>query len=372
MQNYPQIQKRLLVKVIELNPTDALAYNNLGAQLSRKEKILVWRNGESKWARNRDLYKEAIELDNGCVPAYRNLALTLPNNHLEIELQLKEGATHFRKSDLLLKAIKLDSACASAYRNLGLTLPNNRSKIQVQLNGKTGETIDFTKRDLFLEAIRLDNGHALTYLYLGLALPNERSRIWVDLKERPRYFTQRDLFKEAIRLDNDCASAYRSLGLSLPTDDSEILVQQGDSDRWYTKRELLLPPVQPRTHWRDPSKAGRRKLELSGDSSVDNRCIGSLAIGWDYSAKASTTEMLCWTAWLRGWSWSLRSQEIAHMLQKAAWDSQSCRVLLPNNWPTTCLCCVFLARFSDRRRQFWMVLDDQRKFRGRNFRVTDF
>ena len=279
MQNYPQMQKRLLVKVIELNPTDALAYNNLGAQLSRKEKILVWRNGESKWARNRDLYKEAIELDNGCVPAYRNLALTLPNNHLEIELQLKEGATHFRKSDLLLKAIKLDSACASAYRNLGLTLPNNRSKIQVQLNGKTGETIDFTKRDLFLEAIRLDNGHALTYLYLGLALPNERSRIWVDLKERPRYFTQRDLFKEAIRLDNDCASAYRSLGLSLPTDDSEILVQQGDSDRWYTKRELLLPPVQPRTHWRDPSKAGRRKLELSGDSSVDNRCIGSLAIG---------------------------------------------------------------------------------------------
>ena len=263
MQKYPQIQKRLLVKVIELNPTDALAYNNLGAQLSRKEKILVRLNGESKWARNRDLYKQAIELDNGCVPAYRNLALTLPNNHLEIELQLKEGATHFRKSDLLLKAIKLDSTCASAYRNLGLILPNNRSKIQVQLNGETNETIDFTKRDLFLEAIRLDNGHALTYLYLGLALPNERSRIWVDLEERPRYFTQRDLFKEAIRLDNDCASAYRSLGLSLPH--SEIL--QGDSDRCYTKKELLLPPVQPgRTHGEihRGSPKGR-----AGDSSVN-------------------------------------------------------------------------------------------------------
>eukprot|EP00438_Fugacium_kawagutii_P019882 Skav226855 [mRNA] locus=scaffold455:261066:262301:+ [translate_table: standard] len=143
IQNYREIRKKLLVKVIEVKPADSHAYNNLGAALSPGETVQVQLRTGPKTFNKKDLYLEAIKLDNNNANAYNNLGNQLSPEET-VQVQLRTGPKTFNKKDLYLEAIKLDNNYANAYNNLGIELFREET-VQVQL--RTGPR-SFTKEQL--------------------------------------------------------------------------------------------------------------------------------------------------------------------------------------------------------------------------------
>ncbi|MBI5935988.1 MAG: tetratricopeptide repeat protein, partial [Chloroflexi bacterium] len=91
-------------KAIELNPSDATAYSNLGNLLS-DENLKRYEEAEAS-------YRKAIELNPSDATAYSNLGLLLHENLKRYE----EAEASYRK------AIELNPSDATAYSNLGILL----------------------------------------------------------------------------------------------------------------------------------------------------------------------------------------------------------------------------------------------------------
>ena len=90
LKEYPHIQKELLGKVITENPSDSIAYNNLGTLLKAGEEIQVQLQEGPRTFNRKQLYLKAIELDNAYAYAYCNLGTLLKAGE-EIQVQLQEG-----------------------------------------------------------------------------------------------------------------------------------------------------------------------------------------------------------------------------------------------------------------------------------------
>eukprot|EP00438_Fugacium_kawagutii_P004659 Skav209248 [mRNA] locus=scaffold990:193116:194615:- [translate_table: standard] len=232
IEDYQEIQKKLLVKVIEVKPKDSHAYNNLGTELSPEETVQVHLPTGPRRFNEKDLYLEAIKLDNDNAIAYHNLAAVLSPEET-VQVQLQTGPRTFNRKDLFLEAIKLDNNSALAYHDLGTVLsPEERVQVQLQTGSKM-----FDRKELFLEAIKLDNNEAVAYISLGSALSPEET-VEVQLQTGSRTFNAKELYLEAIRLDNNVAHAYSGLGRILSPEET-VRVQMWTGSRSFTKEELL-------------------------------------------------------------------------------------------------------------------------------------
>ena len=85
--NYKHLCRDLLQRVIEHNPADSTAFNNLGHLLSASDVIQVQLQGGPREFTKKDLYLESIRLDNGFAIAYTNLGTLLSASEV-IQVQL--------------------------------------------------------------------------------------------------------------------------------------------------------------------------------------------------------------------------------------------------------------------------------------------
>eukprot|EP00438_Fugacium_kawagutii_P003981 Skav204184 [mRNA] locus=scaffold1955:13655:15043:+ [translate_table: standard] len=186
LQDYREIRKKLLVKVIEVKPKDTHAYLNLGWALSPDETVTVQLHGGPRTFSEKELYLEAIRLDNNYALAYTNLGALLSPEET-VRVQLLSGLKTFNAKEVCLEAIRLDNNRARAYTNLGALLsPEETVRVQLLSGPKT-----FNAKELFLEAIRLDNNRARAYHNLGAALsPNET--VTVQLQTGVRSITKEE------------------------------------------------------------------------------------------------------------------------------------------------------------------------------------
>eukprot|EP00438_Fugacium_kawagutii_P034011 Skav211226 [mRNA] locus=scaffold934:324673:326361:- [translate_table: standard] len=236
LQNYREIQKKLLVKVIEVKPTSCHAYNNLGTELSPAETVQVQLQSGPTRFNAKELFLEAIKLDNYFAYPYNNLGFLLSPGET-VQVQLRSGPTRLNAKELFLKAIKLDSKFALAYKNLGEVLSPEET-VQVEL--RSGPRL-FNKKVLYLEAIKLDNNDAMAYHNLGSVLSREET-VEVQLETGLRPFNQKELYLETIKLDNNCANAYYNLGTVLSREET-VEVQLETGFRLFNQKELFLEAI---------------------------------------------------------------------------------------------------------------------------------
>eukprot|EP00438_Fugacium_kawagutii_P014115 Skav218668 [mRNA] locus=scaffold5113:39227:40726:+ [translate_table: standard] len=232
IENYREIQKKLLVKVIEMKPADYHACYNLAYTLAPEETVTMQLQTGPRTFSRRELYLKAIKLDNKFALAYNNLANQLsPEETTRVELQ--SGLKTFNQKELYMEAIKLDNKYACAYSNLGARLsPKETVRVQLQ----TGVRI-FDEKELYMEAIKLDNNLAVAYYNLGTKLSAEET-VRVLLQTGSRTFNAKELYLEAIKLDNKHAKAYNNLGHMLWFWETvEVQLQTGS--KRLTKQELL-------------------------------------------------------------------------------------------------------------------------------------
>eukprot|EP00438_Fugacium_kawagutii_P004666 Skav209255 [mRNA] locus=scaffold990:322418:324148:- [translate_table: standard] len=236
LQDYREIRKKLLVKVIEVKPKDSHAYTNLGEVLSSEETVQVHLHTGARTFNEKELYMEAIRLDNNDAFAYNNLGTILsPEETVRVQLQM--GSKTFNAKELFLEAIKLDNNYAFAYHNLGNRLsPEETVRVELQTGPKT-----FNAKELFLEAIRLDNNDADAYINLGAALSPEET-VRVQLQTGPQMFNAKELYMEAIKLDNNYAFAYHNLGNRLsPEETVRVYLQTGP--KMFNAKDLFLEAI---------------------------------------------------------------------------------------------------------------------------------
>jgi tetratricopeptide (TPR) repeat protein len=156
-------------KAIEIDPGNALAYNNLGNTLVNLKRL-----DEAEVS-----HRKAIELDPNNASAHYNLGIAL--------YQLKrygEAEAAYRK------AIELDPTFALNYNNLGVTLRSSKRLDEAEA--------------AFRKVIEVDPNLALAYNNLGGTLSDLR-----------RYHEAEAALRKAIELDPNAASAYNNLGNAL-------------------------------------------------------------------------------------------------------------------------------------------------------------
>eukprot|EP00438_Fugacium_kawagutii_P027215 Skav221318 [mRNA] locus=scaffold2901:182832:184334:- [translate_table: standard] len=236
IKNYREIQRKLLVKVIEVKPTDPHAYINLGVLLSPGEEVQVQLRTGPRLFDRKELYLETIKLDNENAKAYNNLGKELSPGEM-VQVQLQSGPRTFNRKELFLESIKLDNDYAKVYNNLGHMLSPEET-VQVQL--ESGLRL-FNKKELYLEAIKLDNNYASAYINLGRMLSPEEM-VGVQLQAGPRPFNKKELCLETIKLDNSFAAAYNHLGKVLSPEEM-VGVQLQSGLRPFNKKQLYLEAI---------------------------------------------------------------------------------------------------------------------------------
>ena len=166
--NYTQAES-IWRRVIQLDPNNVGAYNNLGNVLKDQGKL-----EEAIFA-----YRQAIQLNPKFAPTYNNLAVALYE-----QKKLEEAIAACRQ------AIKLNPKLAEAYNNLGNALSDQ---------GKLEEAIA-----AYQQAIQLEPQFALAYSNLGNAF-----------REQKKQEEAIAAYRQAIQLDPKLAQPYNNLGTVL-------------------------------------------------------------------------------------------------------------------------------------------------------------
>jgi tetratricopeptide (TPR) repeat protein/NAD-dependent SIR2 family protein deacetylase len=163
-------------KILELEPDNAISYNNLGAQLEKDPDHIK----EAEEA-----YRKAIGLD----PTYANAWCNLGALAAEDPGRAKEAEEAFRK------AIEFDSSYANAWSNLGALMARD---------------LDHPKEaeEAYGKAIEIDPSFARAWYNLGLLLAQYTDRA----KEAE------EAFRKAIDIQPDDAEAWFNLGALLVKD----------------------------------------------------------------------------------------------------------------------------------------------------------
>ena len=190
-------------QVIQRNPQEAVAYNNLGNALADQNQL-----NEAVTA-----YRTAIKLNPQDATAYNNLG-----NALAAQNQLDAAVTAYRT------AIKLNPQYATAYNNLGNALAA-QNKLDAAVTA-------------YRTAIQLNPQYATAYNNLGIALKAQnkldeavtayRTAIKLNPQDAPAYYNlgnalsdQKKLdeavtaYRTAIKLNPQDATAYYNLGNAL-------------------------------------------------------------------------------------------------------------------------------------------------------------
>ena len=158
-----------LAKVLELNPENSQAYNNMANILLRCGKPA---------AAMEKLY-QALRINPNYAEAYNNMG-----NALQEKGELDEAISSYKQ------AIKIKSGYAEAHNNMG-----NVFKKQDDLNAAINN---------YKQALKIEPNYAEAYNNLG-----------VSLKEKDDLNTAIDSFKQALKIKPDYAEAHSNLGVAL-------------------------------------------------------------------------------------------------------------------------------------------------------------
>ncbi|WP_414584480.1 tetratricopeptide repeat protein [Scytonema sp. PCC 10023] len=168
--NYSQAEN-IWRRVLQLEPNNSNAYNNLGNALRQQKKL----------DKAIDAYKKAIQIDGNFADAYNGLGNALYDQRKYDQKKLDKAIDAFQK------AIQLDPNYADAYNGLGNALYDQK---------KLDQAID-----AFQKAIEFDSDHAYAYNGLGNALTDQK-----------KLDAAIDAFQKAIQLNPKFVDAHNGLG----------------------------------------------------------------------------------------------------------------------------------------------------------------
>ncbi|CUG89029.1 Hypothetical protein, putative [Bodo saltans] len=142
------------VLAIQIDPKNAVAFNNLGVTLPNLEDTVTLGDGVSKMNKQ-ELFLKAIESDPKFGHAYNNLA----------------------RREMFVKSIELDPEYPYAYNNLGVILADAAETEATTVTLANGETLG--ARASFLRCIALGDHPALHHCYRNIAQLMDDSEIVV-------------------------------------------------------------------------------------------------------------------------------------------------------------------------------------------------
>jgi tetratricopeptide (TPR) repeat protein len=202
-------ERELYLEALTLDPNMAIAFNNLGGDLSRTERIKL---PDGRMLGRQELYMEALRCSNTHAAAYCNLASSLA----EGEAIVLPSGQRMNEMELYLEAIRMSQdgpeGIASTMNSLGVAM---RSTDRVSMpDGR-----EMTKQMVLLEGLRHDERNFRLYFNLALGLTADASVTLPD----GRTLTKRELYMETLVHNPDDSFAYNNLGTLLKVGDSVIL-----------------------------------------------------------------------------------------------------------------------------------------------------
>ncbi len=202
-------KQALLIKSIELEPSNAFALNNLANSISMHEVVNVKMGGMTLQLSATSLYERAISADPNYANAYCSLGARMQEIGLsEITLCIQGAEAVFTTKSLFSKAIECDKTHAIAYNNLGLCL--NKEEYYELSDG-----VRLNAEALFLKSIECDNTNADAYYNLSTILKSDQHKVITQIGENTLRFDKQSLLAAAIKHNPNHASAYYNLALLL-------------------------------------------------------------------------------------------------------------------------------------------------------------
>mmetsp|Transcript_466 Transcript_466/g.480 ORF Transcript_466/g.480 Transcript_466/m.480 type:complete len:274 (+) Transcript_466:38-859(+) len=222
-----QSEQKKLLQAIHENPGVADHYVDLGNTLSSGEKVQLL----PKSLTREEAYKLAIQIDPKNAVAFNNLGVTLPD--LEATVVLGDG-TKMTKQELFLKAIESDPKFGHAYNNLGETMQPDQ-----KVNYPDGRSLG--RKELFVKSIELDAEYPYAFNNLGVILadPNEDGSVQTVTLANGETLNSRSCFLNCIALGDHPAlhHCYKNLGTVL--DNEEVIQLPGNAGDRVNKEECL-------------------------------------------------------------------------------------------------------------------------------------
>jgi tetratricopeptide (TPR) repeat protein len=224
---FADTERQRLLKIINENPGVSDYYVDLGNTLSAADAVTLL----PKSLTRTEAYLLAIQIDPKNAVAFNNLAVTLPN--LEDTVTLSDGITKMNKQELFLKAVEADPKFGHAYNNLAETMQPDQ-----KMNYPDGRQL--TRREMFIKSIELDPEYPYAYNNLGVILADaaEGEDNTVTLANGET-LGARAAFLRCVALGEHPALHHCYRNLAALMDDSEIVVVPGHSGERFNKEEAL-------------------------------------------------------------------------------------------------------------------------------------
>lgn len=219
--------RKKLLELIQQNPGFSDHYVDLGNTIAAGEKVTLLPTTLTR----EDAYLLAIQIDPKNAVAFNNLGVTLED--LEATVTLKDG-TKMTKQELFLKAIEVDPKFGHAYNNLAETMQPDQ-----KVNYPDGTSI--TRIEMFKKSIELDATYPYAFNNIGVLLAdkNEDGTEQSVTLQSGDVLTSRKAFLMCIDLGNHAAlhHCYKNLGTLL--EEGEVIQLLGDAGDRVDKKECL-------------------------------------------------------------------------------------------------------------------------------------
>ena len=220
-------ERQRLLKLINENPGVSDHYVDLANTLGSDDSVALL----PKTLTRVEAYVLAIQIDPKNAVAFNNLGVTLPN--LEDTVTLGDGVSKMNKQELFLKAIESDPKFGHAYNNLAETMQPDQ-----KMNYPDGRQV--TRREMFVKSIELDPEYPYAYNNLGVILADaaETEATTVTLANGET-LGARASFLRCIALGDHPALHHCYRNIAQLMDDSEIVVVPGQHGERFNKAQAI-------------------------------------------------------------------------------------------------------------------------------------
>jgi tetratricopeptide (TPR) repeat protein len=222
-----ETERQRLLKLINENPGVSDHYVDLANTLASEESVQLL----PKSLNRAEAYLLAIQIDPKNAVAFNNLGVTIAN--LEDTVTLGDGVSKMNKQELFLKAIESDPKFGHAYNNLAETMQPDQ-----KMNYPDGRQV--TRREMFVKSIELDPEYPYAYNNLGVILADaaEGEDNTVTLANGET-LGARASFLRCIALGEHPALHHCYRNIAQLMDDSEIVVVPGQKGDRFNKEQAL-------------------------------------------------------------------------------------------------------------------------------------
>lgn len=223
-----ETERQRLLKLINENPGVSDHYVDLANTLESQESVTLL----PKTLTRTEAYVLAIQIDPKNAVAFNNLGVTLSN--LEDTILLADGVTKMTKQELFLKAIEADPKFGHAYNNLAETMQPDQ-----KMNYPDGRQI--TRRDMFVKSIELDPEYPYAFNNLGVILADAASEAEGNTVTLASGETlgAKSSFLRCIALGDHPALHHCYKNIAQLMDDTEIVIIPGQKGERFNKADAV-------------------------------------------------------------------------------------------------------------------------------------